>query len=494
MTLLDRIVAEKRRLARTLEARAAALRAAAEAAPPARPFADALAAGRTVSLIAEVKRRSPSAGWIRPEASAVDIAVQYEAAGAAAISVLTDEEHFGGTLEDLERVRSAVGVPVLRKDFLVAPVQVWEARAAGADAVLLIVRVLDDAELTDLLAAARECGSGALVEVHSPAELERAVRAGADVVGVNARDLATLETDLAVTLALAGQAPVGCVLVAESGIRSRADVERLASAGVDAVLVGESLMRAPDPGLAARALVGVPRMTPTAPEAKICGVCRPADAAAAARAGADYVGVVLSPGFARSQTVESAAAILDAAAPARRVGVFVDASDAEVVAAAERLRLDVVQLHGSEPPDRVAAVAAAGPWQVWKAVRPRSPDELGAAARAYSGVVDALLVDAWDPIRPGGTGVALAWDELASARARLPRGLRLVLAGGLTPDNVATAIRRMAPAVVDVSSGVEQRPGEKSEDKVRAFIEAARAAGPVRAARPIAAAEAQTAG
>lgn len=484
MTLLDRIVADKRRAARALGARAAALRAAAEAAPPARPFAEALAAGMTVSLIAEVKRRSPSAGWIRPGASAVEIAVQYEAAGAAAISVLTDEEHFGGTLEDLKQVRSAVGVPVLRKDFLVAPVQVWEARAAGADAVLLIVRVLDDAELTDLLAAARECGLGALVEVHGPGELERAVRAGADVIGVNARDLATLKTDLAVTLALACQAPAGCVLVAESGIHSRADVERVAAAGVDAVLVGESLMRAADPGLAARALVGVERATRMTPEVKICGVCRPADAAAAARAGADYVGVVLTPGFTRSQTVESAAPILDAAAGARRVGVFIDPSVGEVVEAAKRLRLDVVQLHGSEPPDRVAALAEAGPWQVWKAVRPRGPGELTEAAQAYAGVADALLLDAWDPTRPGGTGVALAWDELAGARAMLPRGLRLVLAGGLRPENVATAVRRMAPSVVDVSSGVEQRPGEKSEERVRAFIAAARAAGPVRAARP----------
>ncbi len=494
MTLLDRIVAGKRQAARELEARAAALRAAAEAAPLARPFAAALAGGAAVSLIAEVKRRSPSAGWIRPEASAVDIAVQYEAAGAAAISVLTDEEHFGGTLEDLTRVRSAVGVPVLRKDFLVAPVQVWEARAAGADAVLLIVRVLDDAELVDLLAAARDCGLGTLVEVHGEGELERAVRAGADVIGVNARDLATLKTDLAVTLALASQAPAGCVLVGESGIGSRADVERLAAAGVEAILVGESLMRAPDPGAAARALVGVARPGPAAPEVKICGVCRPADAAAAARAGADYVGVVLAPGYTRSQTVESAAPILDAAAGAQRVGVFIDASVGEVVDAAERLRLDVVQLHGSEPPEQVAALAAAGGWQVWKAVRPRDPEELGAAARAYAGAADALLLDAWDPTLPGGTGVALAWDDLAGARSQLPRAQRVVLAGGLTPENVGAAVRRMAPAVVDVSSGVEQRPGEKSEERVRAFIEAARAAGPVRVARQAGAAEARAAG
>src|SRR5690606_10912911 len=224
------------------------------------------------------------------------------------------------------------------------------------------------------------------------------------------------------------------------------------------------------------------------------GVCRPADAATAARAGAHYVGVVLAPGFARSQTVESAAPILDAAAGARRAGVFIDATLGEMVEAAERLRLDVVQLHGSEPPERVAALAAAGRWQVWKAVRPRDPREIGAAARAYAGAADALLLDAWDPTRPGGTGVALAWDELAGERGLLPRALRVVLAGGLTPDNVATAVRRMAPAAVDVSSGVEERPGEKSEERMRAFIAAARAAGPVRVPRHAVAAEARAAG
>src|SRR5690606_33487001 len=187
------------------------------------------------------------------------VAGWYEAAGASAISVLTDGEYFGASLDNLMAVRSRVGVPVLRKDFVLDAVQLWEARAAGADAVLLIVRILDDAALADLLSLSRELGLSALVEVHDERELDRALEAGAEVVGVNNRDLATFRTDLAVTERLAARVPADRILVAESGIRAAADVDRMGAAGADAVLVGESLMRESDPGLAARALVGRPR-------------------------------------------------------------------------------------------------------------------------------------------------------------------------------------------------------------------------------------------
>ncbi|HEX7091459.1 MAG TPA: indole-3-glycerol phosphate synthase TrpC [Longimicrobiales bacterium] len=483
MTVLDSIVAARRLHAQALAPRRAALRAAAEAAPPARAFASTLMAGPRISLVAEVKRRSPSAGWIRRDADAVAVAAAYEAAGAAAISVLTEEEHFGGSLADLTAVRAAVRVPVLRKDFIVDPVQLWEARAAGADAALLIVRVLDDAELADLLAAARDCGLGVLVEIHGAGELERALRAGAEVIGVNARDLGTLRTDADVVLALAARVPEARVLVGESGIRSAEDVERLADAGVDAVLVGESLMRAADPGAAARALAGVARRALPAVEVKICGLCRPEDARAAVEAGADYVGVVLAPGGPRSQTVASAKAIFQAAAGARRVGVFVDASTEEAASAARALGLAVLQLHGSEPPEQVAALAAAGPWQVWKAVRPRRREDVAAAVDAYGGVAAALLLDGWHPTRAGGTGTTFPWDDVAPARGLVPRGVRLVVAGGLTADNVAAAVGRLAPDVVDVSSGVESRPGVKSAERVRDFVAAARSVVPGRAAR-----------
>lgn len=212
-------------------------------------------------LIAEVKRRSPSAGSLRLDLDPADLARRYVEAGAAAVSVLTEAARFGGSLADLEAVRSAVAVPVLRKDFLVDVSQVHEAREAGAHAVLLIVRLLGAGRLAELLAAAGENGLEALVEVHGPRELETALEAGARVVGVNNRDLATLATDVRHSLDVAHDARArgGAwprVAVSESGIRTRAEVHELARAGYHAVLVGETLLRAADPGRAVRELLG----------------------------------------------------------------------------------------------------------------------------------------------------------------------------------------------------------------------------------------------
>jgi len=219
-------------------------------APPVRPFAEALIRPGRVNVIAEHKRRSPSRGAIREDLLPADVARRYEAAGAAAISVLTDEPFFGGRVEHLVEARAAVSLPVLRKDFILDPWQVWEARAAGADAVLLIVAALTDAELGGLLSAAREAGIDALVEVHDRGELDRALSGGSRIVGVNNRDLRTLGVSLETSLALAPSIPKGVVAVAESGIRAGADVRRLRDAGFDAVLVGEHLRGAPDPGAA----------------------------------------------------------------------------------------------------------------------------------------------------------------------------------------------------------------------------------------------------
>lgn len=258
--ILDRIVETKEQEIEALRPLAAQLRSGAEAAGAPRPFANALRRGDTVSLIAEIKRRSPSAGWIRPDLSVAEIAGQYAAAGAAAVSVLTDIEYFGGALSDLRVARRDIEVPTLRKDFLLDPLQLWEARVAGADAVLLIVRILDDEQLRDLSALAAELGMGVLVEVHTADELERALQADAQVIGVNNRDLSTFVTDLEVVIGLADRVPPDRVLVAESGIRSAEDVDRLGEAGVDAILVGESLMRSPDVAAAASALASRPRV------------------------------------------------------------------------------------------------------------------------------------------------------------------------------------------------------------------------------------------
>ena len=212
-----------------------------------------------VGVIAEVKRRSPSAGEIRAGADAVALARCYAEAGAAGISVVTEERHFGGSLEDLMHVARAVGLPTLRKDFIIDAIQVYEARMVGAAAILLIVRALTDEQLGGLAALARQIGLETLVEVHSAAELERAVAVRPDMIGVNARDLDTLVLDPSLAASLLPKVPSGLLAVAESGLQSRGDVERVAGFGADAVLIGSAVAGAVDPTEALRGLVGVDR-------------------------------------------------------------------------------------------------------------------------------------------------------------------------------------------------------------------------------------------
>ncbi len=255
MTYLDGIVAAHRaRAAADPRSRSEALDAAHRAPDP-RPFRQALGAASGIALIAEVKRRSPSRGDLVPGLDPGALAGRYEAGGATCLSVLTDEPHFGGSPDDLRAARSAVGLPVLRKDFTVDEIDICDARLMGADAVLLIVAALDDGELGGFAQLASELGLGALVEVHDAAEVDRAMAAGADLVGVNQRDLMTFSVDTERALDLADLLPAGVVRVAESGVTGPADVARLALAGYDAVLVGEALVTSRDPAAAAADLV-----------------------------------------------------------------------------------------------------------------------------------------------------------------------------------------------------------------------------------------------
>lgn len=232
-----------------------ALQERLEPPPRGRPFSEALVQ-EGISLIAEMKRASPSKGPIRPDATVTDIVRAYEAAGASACSVLTEPHWFGGSLDDLVEARAACDVPLLRKDFIVDPYQLAEARLAGADAILLIVAALDPDELTSLQDQAGEIGLDCLVEVHDEDELETALECGAEIIGVNNRNLQTLDVDPGTALRLLVDAPAGSIVVAESGITSNADVQRLEEAGVDAILVGEALMREDDPAAAVHALLG----------------------------------------------------------------------------------------------------------------------------------------------------------------------------------------------------------------------------------------------
>jgi indole-3-glycerol phosphate synthase len=258
--ILDEILAEKKRAVGYSRFRLplADLETKAAAVPAAQDLAQALRSAGDIACIAEFKRRSPSKGWIQRDADLPRVASAYAKGGATAMSVLTDTPFFGGTLDDLRLARATTGLPLLRKDFIIDPYQVIEARAAGADAVLLIVAALRDSDLQALLGETRRWGMEALVEAHDAEEVARAVTAGANIIGVNHRDLRTFRMDMDLAVRMRELVPPYCLMVAESGIRNAADVERMRHAGINAILVGETLMQASDPGMALRELLTPP--------------------------------------------------------------------------------------------------------------------------------------------------------------------------------------------------------------------------------------------
>lgn len=264
MSILDQIVATKHQELATAQDRMprSELEAQVSEAVPTRDFAAMLAGPGPIRLIAEVKKASPSAGLIRPDFDPIAIARAYQAHGAACLSVLTDVPYFQGHLSYLARIRASVAIPLLRKDFIIDPYQVFEARVAGADCILLIAEILSDAQLHDLRTIAESLGMQALVEFHDAANLPRVLDSGATLVGINNRDLRTFTTSLDHTLKLKPKIPPHITLVSESGIHTHADTLRLEAAGIDAILVGESLMRQPDIGLAVESLLG---LTPVPP-------------------------------------------------------------------------------------------------------------------------------------------------------------------------------------------------------------------------------------
>lgn len=257
MKILEQIVAEKRREVDRLRLQKATIHELAAERQDYRDFVGALRGAGSPALIAEVKKASPSAGVLVANFQPVAIAREYRAAGAAALSVLTDEKFFQGRIEYLQQIRAVVKLPVLRKDFIVDELQVYESVARGADAILLIVAVLETAQLKDYITLARQLKVPALVEVHDASELEQALECGAELIGINNRDLRTFTVDLSVTERLAPLVPSDRLVVAESGIHTRDDVERVVRAGARAILVGESLMRSGDMGAKVRELLGV---------------------------------------------------------------------------------------------------------------------------------------------------------------------------------------------------------------------------------------------
>lgn len=260
-SFLARIIAHKQEEVRRAKQKLsfADLEQRARSQSPARDFRQALLTGSSVAVIAELKKASPSAGVLREDFNPQQLAQSYAANGAAALSVLTDESFFQGHLDYLNQTRAVCSLPALRKDFIIDSYQIAEARAFGADAVLLIVAILDARQLAELMAFTKELGLHALIEVHDEREIEIALAAGGEIIGINNRDLQTFSVSLATSEKLAARIPASCVRVAESGISSRSEVERLAECGIDTILIGSHLMRQPDPGKALSHFVGVPR-------------------------------------------------------------------------------------------------------------------------------------------------------------------------------------------------------------------------------------------
>jgi indole-3-glycerol phosphate synthase/phosphoribosylanthranilate isomerase len=423
----------------------------ARAQPTRRSLAAALARPGA-RFIMEVKRASPSQGRIG--SAAIDPAAIARAyCGAAdAISVLTDGPYFGGSFGDLEKVRAAYDGPLLCKDFLIDSRQVAEARIAGADAILVMLSVLGDAEAAAMIEEARRFGMEALVEAHDVEEVSRAVALGAKLIGINNRNLRTLEVDLACTAELAGLIPPDRLIVSESGIEDRADIARL-SPFADAFLVGSALMRAPNLALAARALAFG--------RVKVCGLTSAEDVDTAAAAGASYAGLIFVPDTPRAIDPEQAEALARrSAVPV--VGVFRDQALDYIADVAARLTLHAVQLHGSEEGDYVAALRRRLPagCEIWTATGSDAAPRQGGDRSLFDSIVDG---------RSGGTGRTFDWSRLRG-RADLANGL---LAGGLNAANARSAAGVGAFAL-DVGSGVEAAPGRKDPAKLAAFFEALR--------------------
>ena len=381
-------------------------------------FRDALA-GPGLAAIAEVKRRSPSAGELRLDADPARLAAEFERKKAAAVSILVDER-FGGSPADLNAARSAATLPLLAKGFFCEAAELEELSRLGADAVLLLLRDLEDSQMRELLDTAAELGLDALVEAHDAAELERAVALGAEIVGINARDLSTFEIDRRAQLALVERVPGDRVVVAESGIASRAQGAEAELAGADAILVGSALMRAPDPAEKLAELVSRPLV-------KVCGLTREEDVAAAAEAGADLAGFILA-----RETPRRAPGVLHVPETMLSVAVHVGEINDD--------NADLIQLY------------------------PRHNGHRGRdGVLLRKGREVARVVDReWQREDPGNL-----------ERARAAQG-RLVLAGGLGPENVREAIEAVQPWAVDASSSLETKPGIKDHERVRAYVEAAR--------------------
>ena len=417
------------------------------------------------NFICEVKKASPSKGIIAEHFPYLDIAKEYEVAGAAAISVLTEPDFFKGDKKYLQEIASTVKIPVLRKDFIIDEYQIYQAKVWGASAILLICACLDVPTLTKFRELADSLGLSSLVEAHDEKEVQMAIDCGARIIGVNNRNLKDFTVDVQNSVRLRNLVQDDVIFVSESGLETPEDIQVLRDNNIGVALMGETFMRSPNKVEKLAYLYGPTYYTP---KVKMCGISKVETIPAVVDAKPDYMGLVFAPSK-RQVTVEQAKTLVEElhkqyavrynSETIKTVGVFVNETIENLLKIAEEVKLDVIQLHGDEDESFIQILKEQSNVEVWKAVQVRSAAD---AEKWIDSSADMLLFDAYHKDERGGTGEVFDWSSLDEFERPF------MLAGGIDSTNVARAIRTVRPYGIDISSGIEIE-GVKDDEKMKAF-------------------------
>ena len=417
------------------------------------------------NFICEVKKASPSKGIIAEHFPYLDIAKEYEVAGAAAISVLTEPDFFKGDKKYLKEIASTVKIPVLRKDFIIDEYQIYQAKVWGASAILLICACLDVPTLTKFRELADSLGLSSLVEAHDEHEVQMAIDCGARIIGVNNRNLKDFTVDVQNSVRLRNLVQDNVIFVSESGLETPEDIQVLRDNNIGVALMGETFMRSPNKVEKLAYLYGPTYYTP---KVKMCGISKVETIPAVVDAKPDYMGLVFAPSK-RQVTVEQAKTLVEElhkqyavrynSETIKTVGVFVNETIENLLKIAEEVKLDVIQLHGDEDESFIQILKEQSNVEVWKAVQVRSAAD---AEKWIDSSADMLLFDAYHKDERGGTGEVFDWSSLDEFERPF------MLAGGIDSTNVARAIRTVRPYGIDISSGIEIE-GVKDDEKMKAF-------------------------
>ena len=481
--ILDRIVeATKIRVAQEKQVETPEVVKAAALALPADtgfPFEAALRQ-QDFNFICEVKKASPSKGIIAEHFPYLDIAKEYEVAGAAAISVLTEPDFFKGDKKYLQEIASTVKIPVLRKDFIIDEYQIYQAKVWGASAILLICACLDVPTLTKFRELADSLGLSSLVEAHDENEVQMAIDCGARIIGVNNRNLKDFTVDVQNSVHLRNLVQDDVIFVSESGLETPEDIQVLRDNNIGVALMGETFMRSSNKVEKLAYLYGSTYYTP---KVKMCGISKVETIPAVVDAKPDYMGLVFAPSK-RQVTVEQAKTLVeelhkvyvrkygsdteqDKDDTIKTVGVFVNETLDNLVAIVNKVNLDAVQLHGDEDEAFIQSLKERTNVEVWKAVQIRSAVD---AEAWIDSSADMLLFDAYHKDERGGTGEVFDWSSLDEFERPF------MLAGGIDSSNVARAIRTVRPYGIDISSGIETE-GVKDDEKIKAFTKIVKSIG-----------------